>query len=118
MVLSGYRTPPAQRRMARSAIARDGQSPAPNAAHVDVNEVGLGVVADASALHGESGITYLRGGHAGNADVDGLSFHVLAVLGDSVAVLTEVVIAPWRAVAADNVNHAVRMAEPGHQVVE
>ena len=90
----------------------------PDAADVDVDEVGLGVVTDASTLHGESGIADFRCRYAGNADVDGFGFHVLAVEGDSVAVLAQVVVAPGRAVAADDIDDAVGVSEASHEVVE
>ena len=64
------------------------------------------------------GIAHLGGGNAGDADVDGFGFHVLAVLGDSVAVLAEVVVAPRGAISADDIDHAIGVAEPGHQVME
>src|SRR5271156_163117 len=110
-------------RISATSVGREfrvsvGQLPAADAPDVDVDEVGLGVVSDPAALHGERGIAHLGGGNAGYADVDGLGFHVLAVLGDSVAVLAEVGVAPRGAVSADNVDHAVRVAKAGHQIME
>ena len=78
----------------------------------------MGVVADASALHGKGCVAHLGSGYAGNADVDGFGFHVLAVQGNSVAVLAEVVVAPWSAISADDIDNSVGMAEAGHEVME
>jgi len=55
-----------------------------------------------------------------NPNVDCLCEHVLAVLGHSGArgASAEEAIAPGRTVATDNVDHAVRVAQRSHQLVE
>src|SRR5262249_34126524 len=44
--------------------------------------------------------------------------HVLAVQGHAVSMFAEIVVAPGCAVATDDVDFAVRMAEARHQVVQ
>jgi hypothetical protein len=83
-----------------------------------VYEVRRCVVTDTSSVHGEGGVAHLGGGYAGDADIDGFGFHVLAVHGDAVSVLAEEVVAPGRAVAADDVDLAVGTAEAAEKVVE
>jgi hypothetical protein len=92
--------------------------PAANAAHVYVNKIRLRVIAHSTAAHRQRRIANLRAGNSWNANIDGLRFHVLAMLGNSVPMLPQVVIAPWRAVPADDIYFAVGMSQLGHQIVQ
>jgi hypothetical protein len=92
--------------------------PATNAADVYVDEIGGGVVADSAAVEGESGVAEFSGGDAGNANVDGHGLHVQAVLGDAVAVGSEILVAPRRAVAADDVDFGIGTVEGDEDVVK
>ena len=58
--------------------------PGANAASVDVHEVRPGVVAHAAASQPPCTVPDASQLHAGQPDVDGLAFHVEAVLGDPV----------------------------------
>ena len=89
-----------------------------DAANIDVDEIGLSVVADSSALHREGGVAYLRRRYARDTDVDGLGFHVLTVEGNSMTVFAKVVVAPGRSISADDIDHAVGMAEACQQLMK
>src|SRR5579859_7744316 len=94
--------------------------PGADRADIDVHELRDRVEADSAGVQRESGVAQRNGADAGDADVDGLGQHVLAVLGDAGvgAAGAQEVVAPWRAVAADNVDYAVGAAEPSHDGVE
>ena len=74
-----------------------------------MNKIGLLVIAHAPAAHGQRRIADLGAGNPRNANIDGLRFHVLAMLGNPMPVLPQVVVAPGSAVAADNVDFAIRI---------
>ena len=88
--------------------------PAANAAHVYVNKIRLRVIAHSAAAHRQRCIANLRAGNSWNANIDGLSFHVLAMLSNPVPMLPQVVVAPRRAVPADNIDFAVGVSQLGH----
>ena len=81
--------------------------PAANAAYVYVNEIRLRVIAHPTPAHRQRRIANLRAGKSWNAHIDGFCFHVLAMLGNPVPMLPQVVIAPRGAVPADNIDFAV-----------
>jgi hypothetical protein len=92
--------------------------PAANAAYVYVNKIRLRVIANSTTAQRQRRIANLRTGNSGNANVDGLRFHVLAVLGNPVPMLPKVVVAPGGAVTADNIDFAVRVSQLDQQVVQ
>src|SRR6185437_2161665 len=53
-----------------------------------------------------------------NANVNGLSLHVLAVQRDAAAMPAKIIIAPWRAIPADDINRSVGVAEADHQIMK
>jgi hypothetical protein len=94
--------------------------PLPYRANVYVNELALGVVADAAHTEAECGVAQLQGADAGDADVDGFGEHVLRVLcyaGFGRAGAEEVV-RPGRAIAADDVDRCIGFPELGEESVE
>jgi hypothetical protein len=92
--------------------------PAANAAHVYVNKIRLRVIAHTTAAHRQRRIANFRAGNPGNANIDGLRFHVLAMLSNPVPVFPQVVVAPRGAVPADNIDFAVGVSQLGHQIVQ
>src|SRR5918995_1703177 len=63
----------------------EGCLPLADAAGVDVDEVGLLVVADAASLHAEGGLAQIAQRDVMQPDVDRLGIHVQAALGDAAA---------------------------------
>ncbi len=86
--------------------------------NIDMNGDGFRVITYSAAMKDQGGITYLCGGNSGNAEVDGFGFHVLAVELNAVSMLAQVVVAPRCSIAAHDIDHAVRTAETGHQIVQ
>lgn len=78
----------------------------------------MGIVADTAAMKGESGFAQARGCYAGYSNVDRLRLHVEAVLGDSLRVRTEIVVAPRGTVPADDVDFGSGMAHGRRQVFQ
>lgn len=83
-----------------------------------MNELGAGVVADASAMQAERGIAQRGRGNTWNANVDRAPFHVQAVWRDAVGRATEKFICPGRAVTTNDIDFGIRMAESECQVVK
>lgn len=81
-------------------------------------EVRLLIVANSAAMESKCSVANFGRRNARNADVNGLGFHMLAMQRHAVSMFSEVVIAPRSAIAADNVDRAVWMAEAGHQIVQ
>ena len=75
-----------------------------------------GIVPYAASFKRFGGIAKSGSLYAGDANVDSLGFHVLAVLCDSAGRSTsaEERIAPGSAVAADDVNYAIWLPESRH----
>ena len=92
--------------------------PAANAAYVYVNKIGLRVIAHSAAAHRQRRIADLSAGDSWNANIDGLGFHVLAVFGNPVAMLPQVVVAPRGPIPADNVDFAVGVSQLDQQIVQ
>jgi hypothetical protein len=88
--------------------------PAAHRANIDVDEVGFCVVTYATAMQGQGSVAYLGRRNSGDADVDGFGFHMLAVQRHTVSMLAQVVVAPRSAIAADDVDCPLRLAEAGH----
>jgi hypothetical protein len=61
--------------------------PAAYSAYVHMNKIGLRVIAHAPAAQGQRRIANLCARNSGNANIDGLRFHVLAVLGNAMSML-------------------------------
>jgi len=83
-----------------------------HAAHVYMNEIGLGVVANASPMKRERGIAEYGSFQARQTDVDGFGFHVQAMLCHSRRVSAEKLVAPRRAIFADDLQLGAR---PSHR---
>ena len=89
-----------------------------NGTNIHVNKVRLRVIAHSAAMESQGSVANFGGGNSGNADVDGLGFHVLAMQRNAVSMFTKIVVAPRSAIAADDVDRAVGLAEAGHQIVQ
>jgi len=83
-----------------------------------VNEVGVRVVAYAAAMQSESGLAQLERVDTWHAQVDGFRLNVQAVLGDSGGVSAQRFVRRRSAVAADNVNLTVGMANRRSEIEE
>ncbi len=92
--------------------------PAANAAYVYVNKIGLRVIAHSTTAQSQRRIANFRAGNSWNTNIDGFCFHVLAMLGNPVPMLPQVVIAPRGAVPADNIDFAVGVSQLDHQIVQ
>ncbi len=86
--------------------------PAANRPEIHVDKLRLGIVADTAAVQAERGVAQASGGNSGNANVDGLAEHVLAVLRDPDRRAAQKFVAPRRAIAANDVNLGAGMARP------
>ena len=93
-------------------VAAAAEGPGTDGAHVDVDELAEGVVADAAGLQAQGHVAKLAGRGAGDANVDGFGEGVLGVFGDSgvSAAGAKEVIAPRGAIAADNIHDSVGLA--------
>ena len=85
-----------------------------------MDKLRYGIEPDSACMQGKRCISQRDRADTRNADVNRLGEHVLAVFGYTRfrASGAEEVVAPRRAVAADDVDHAVRPAERGHQRME
>lgn len=92
--------------------------PAANRPEIHVDKLRLGIVADTAAVQAERGVAQASGGNAGNANVDGLAEHVLAVLRDPDRRAAQKFVAPRRAITANDVNLGAGMADRGSQIAE
>ena len=81
-------------------------------------EVGLRVIPYASPAHQERRIADLCAWHSGYPDVDSLGFHMLAMLGNAMAMLAQVIVAPRSAVAAHNINLPIGVSQLDQQIVK
>ncbi len=101
-------------------VAAAGEGPAADGADVDVDELAAGVIADAAGFEAEGSVAEAAGADAGDADVDGFGLDVLGVLCDAGvwAAGAEKLVTLRSAIAADDVDDALRLAETGHEVVE
>jgi len=89
-----------------------------NAAYVYVNKIRLRVIAHSTTAQSQRRITNFRARYSWNANIDGLRFHVLAMLGNPVPMLPQVVVAPRGAVPADYVDFAVGVSQLDHKIVQ
>jgi hypothetical protein len=83
-----------------------------------MDKIGRSVIPDASAMEAEGGVAQLRGGYPGYTNIDRHGLHMEAVLGYAVSVAAEVFIAPWRPVAAYDIDLGIGTAQSYGQVVE
>lgn len=94
------------------------QSPAADAADIDVHELLLRVVADAPTMQTQSSISQGGGFHTGHADINSHGLHVQAVLRDSAGAAAEKVVTPGRAISANHIDFGILPAEAAGQVVQ
>src|SRR5579863_8030025 len=112
------RTRRSRRYLAKVIPARLGNLPAAHAPDVDMNEVGVGIVADTAASERQRGVPDTGSRNAGQANVDGLGLHMHAMQGDAGRMGPQELVAPRRTIAADDVDFGVRMAGGGDQIGE
>jgi len=93
-------------------------APAADAAGVDVDEAGAGVVADSSALEGDGGVAQGQRVDTGNANVDGVRLHVEAVSRYAGGASAEKFVAPRGAIAADDVDFGIGSADGSGEIGE
>lgn len=78
--------------------------PAPDRSEIYMDESRLGIVANPSTMQSERRVAQANGGYSGDADVNSLTLHMLAVPSDPCGGAPKEFVAPGRAVAADNIN--------------
>jgi len=83
-----------------------------------MHEIRSPVVADTAAMQRQGSVPQLCGRNPGYPDVNGHRLHVEALPGHAVSVSAKEFVAPWRAVAADDINLKIRIPERSSQVVE
>jgi hypothetical protein len=83
-----------------------------------VNEAGARVVAHTSAAESKRGIAKSECVYPGDADIDGVRLHVQAVLGDAGRARAKEFVAPGTAIAADNIDFSVGMADGSGEIRE
>ena len=83
-----------------------------------MDEIGSSIIPDPAAMQAESRIAELGSAHPRYANIDRHSLHVQAVLRHAVAVTTEILIAPWRAVTAHHIDLGVRTAKRHGQIMQ
>ena len=83
-----------------------------------MHKIGLRVITYAPALQRQSSVANLRRRYPRNANINGFGFHVLTVQSNSIAMLAEIVIAPWGAIPTDYIDLAVKMSQFGQQVMQ
>ena len=91
-------------------------TPGANSACIDVNEFRARVVADPAPPESKGRIAQSQGVDTGNANVDGVSLHVLAVLCHPRRTSSKELVAPGSSVAANDVNLAIGMTNGGSQI--
>ena len=69
-------------------------------------------------MQGHCSVSQVRGGNAGDADIDCHRLHVETFAGHAVSVGAEVFIAPGGAIAADYIDFEIRIAEGGSEIVQ
>lgn len=94
------------------------EAPLADAAGIDVDKVGMGIVADASAGEGKGRAPESEGIDAGHAEVNGFRLDVKAVFGDAGGVFAKRRIGGRAAIAANDVDFAAGMADGGGEVRE
>jgi len=83
-----------------------------------MHKIGLRVITYAPALQRQCSIANLSRRYPRNANINGFGFHVLTVQCNSIAMLAEIVIAPWGAIPTDYIDLAVKMSQFGQQVMQ
>lgn len=89
-------------RACAAAICGEGTLPVPHPAGIDVDEIGLGVVADPAFFNGCGGFAKFGQRDAGQSDVHGLSHHVQALFGDTVGAALECTIGGRGPISGDD----------------
>ena len=69
-------------------------------------------------MQGDCSVSQSRGGNAGDPDINCHRLHVEALSGHAVSVSAEELIAPGCAIAADNIDLEIWIAERGSQIVQ
>src|ERR1035438_2849478 len=92
--------------------------PVANPAHIDVDEIRTCVIAYSASMQGDCSVSQSRGGNAGDPDINCHRLHVEALSGHAVSVSAEELIAPGCAIATDNIDLEIRIAERGSQIVQ
>ena len=85
-----------------------------------MHEIGAAIVTNSAEMQAHCRITHLGCGNARQANVDGFGLHVQTVEGDTGmrAAASQKLVAPRRAVSADNVDLAAGIAKRRRQIVE
>ena len=83
-----------------------------------MDEARLGIEADASATKAQGGIPQFSCRYARNADVDRLSEHVQTMRGNTDGRAPEKLVAPGRAIAANDVDFSFRFSNGHGQIVK
>lgn len=76
------------------------------------------VIANATPMKVQRGISQSGRADSGQPDVNGHGLHVQAVLGYSRRAASQKLIAPWRSIAADNVNFFIWPSGGSNQIVK
>ncbi len=92
-------------------------SPLPHRPHIHMHKLVHRIVPNPTGMQAQRGISQSRRSHAGNANIDRLGQHVLAVLSHAARSpsLPQKRIAPRRPVPTDNIDHPVRPPKLRHQ---
>ena len=87
---------------------------------VDVYEVRTAIVPYSAAMQAQGGVTQLRRGNPGQANIDCFGLHMQAVLGHAGvrAARAQKFVAPGRTVAANHIDFTAGIAERRGQIVE
>src|SRR5579864_1341889 len=93
-----------------------GRLPAPHAAHVHVNEAGARIISDAAAAQRQGGVPKVSRRNTGQANINGFSFHVQALLCHTGSVGSQILVAPARSITTDDANFAIRTAGGASQI--
>lgn len=115
MPSSRRRSPEATRTLSLSLCCR---LPAPDTAHVDVDELFTRVIADAAAMQREGSISELGGCDPGDPYINRHRLHVEAVKRHVVPVRVQHFIGPRRAITADHIDLTIWPAERSEQIMQ
>jgi len=83
-----------------------------------MHKIGLGIVANTAAPQRQGRIADCCGRYSRDSNIDGFGFHMLAVQRDAVPSLAEITIAPWNAVAADDVDLSVGTSQLDQEIMQ
>jgi len=77
--------------------------PAAHPADIDMDEAGMRILSDAAGLEGQRGAAQRADAGTAQMDVDGLAFHMQAVLGDTVIMGGQPGIGAGRAIGGNHI---------------